>query len=76
MPTVKSQTMRRACEIVGGVPELATHLGVSAEDLGAWAKGTKPVPLDVFFRATEIITAHELGEISNADPNSKIRPPT
>jgi hypothetical protein len=29
----------------------------------------------VFLRAVDVITAHELDEISNADPNINIRPP-
>jgi hypothetical protein len=35
-----------------------------------------PVPQEVFLRVVDIIAAHDLDEISNADPNIKIRPPT
>jgi DNA-binding transcriptional regulator YdaS (Cro superfamily) len=76
MPTVRAQAVRRACEIVGGVAILATQFGVSAEDLNSWGKGIKPVPQEVFLRVVDIIAAHELDEISNADPYIKIRPPT
>ena len=61
---------------MGGVAVLATQFGVSAENLNSWANGIRPVPQEVFLRAVDIITAHDVDEISNADPNIKIRPPT
>ena len=77
MPTVHAQTLRRAAEIVGGIPELGTQFGVPAEDLALWINGAKPVPQEIFLRAVDIVTANDVNEISNGDhPSVKITAPT
>jgi DNA-binding transcriptional regulator YdaS (Cro superfamily) len=74
MPSVHVQTVRRAAEIVGSVSELAIRLGASVEEVGAWVMGAEPVPAEVFLQAVDIVTAHDVAVISNADPNVKITP--
>jgi hypothetical protein len=76
MPTVHARTLRRAAEIVGGVEELAAQLDVPSGDIAEWTQGTKPVPQEVFLRAVDIVTAHQVNEISGKHPTIKAAPST
>ncbi len=69
MPTVHARTLKRAAHIVGGYAQLSTQLGVPIDDAASWAEGTKPVPDEIFLRAVDIVTAHEVAEISGRYPN-------
>lgn len=71
MSNVRARTLRRAADIVGGVEVLAAQLDVRSEDLANWLAGTEPVPEDVFLGAVDIVTAHQVAEISGGYPNLK-----
>jgi hypothetical protein len=55
MPTVHMRTIGRAAELAGGLEALARQLGVPADDIESYIKGTKEVPTEVFLRATDIV---------------------
>lgn len=76
MPTVYARTLRRAAEVVGGVRELGSQLKVPTEELMGWMDGTKRVPQEIFLRAVDIVTAHDVDEISHSDPSVRIPPPS
>lgn len=71
MPTVYVRTLRRAAQIVGGVEGLAFQLEVNSADLAIWLAGTTAMPQEIFLRAVDIVTAHEISEISGTHPNLK-----
>jgi hypothetical protein len=52
---VRTRTLRRAAEIVGGRAELRKCLNVSAICLAAWMTGLDTAPTDVFLKAVDII---------------------
>lgn len=71
MPTVHARAVRRAAEIVGGIEVLARHLNVQSEPLvRRWQEGELPVPQEVFLRCADIISAHQLEEMSGPNPNN------
>ncbi|MBV8031365.1 MAG: hypothetical protein JO035_07640 [Betaproteobacteria bacterium] len=45
----------RACEIAGGEAALASHLGLSAQDVVDYVAGAKDVPMHVFLKAVDIV---------------------
>lgn len=49
------RTMRRAFEIVGTKEHLAATLNVTLADLDSYLEGEKPVPLEVFFDAVNVL---------------------
>jgi len=57
-PTVQAVTLQTACGLVGGVPKLATHLGVPAASIQRWLDGEKP-PTKVFLDCVDIVLFHE-----------------
>lgn len=71
MPTVYARTLRRAAEIVGGVEQLGSQLGVRREDLVYWLQGAKQVPQEIFLRAVDIVVAHDVSTISGRHPSVK-----
>jgi hypothetical protein len=71
MPTVYARAMRRAAQILGGPEALSAHLGAAADDLACWLNGSKRVPDDVFLRVVDIVSAHEIAEISGRHRNLK-----
>jgi DNA-binding transcriptional regulator YdaS (Cro superfamily) len=76
MPTIHARTLRRAAEIVGGVQEMAAQLDVPSGYVAEWSQGTKPVPQEIFLKAVDIVTAHEVNEISGKHPTIKAGPST
>jgi hypothetical protein len=56
--TVYSRTLQRACEVMGGVRQLAEKLGVSAADLARWIDARGEPPLHVFLAAVDIVLLH------------------
>ena len=56
--TVYARTLHRACEILGGVSQLATHLEVRDADLKRWLDGDEDPPLEVFLAAVDVVLLH------------------
>lgn len=52
--TVYTKTLHRACQVLGGIPQLATHLRVSMRELDLWLKGREVPPQGVFLAAVDI----------------------
>jgi hypothetical protein len=50
--------MHRACLILGGVAELATHLRTTELALRDWLEGLEEPPHAVFIAAVEIVLLH------------------
>jgi len=53
-----ARALHRACAIIGGVPELAAHLGVAEADLLRWLQAADEPPFDVFLAAVAVILLH------------------
>lgn len=71
MPTVYARTLRRAAEIVGGVQQLGSQLGVASEDLVYWVQSTKQVPQEIFLKAVDIVVAYDVSVISGKHQSIK-----
>jgi DNA-binding transcriptional regulator YiaG len=56
--TTQARTLHRACLILGGLPQLAAHLGVSEATLQGWLEGRDEPPQMVFLAAVEIVLLH------------------
>jgi hypothetical protein len=56
--TTYSRSLHRACLILGGVPQLAQHLGVPEASLQAWLEAREDPPQRVFLAAVEIMLLH------------------
>jgi hypothetical protein len=52
--TVYTRTLHRACEVAGGVPQLAAQLKVSPLALQRWLEGAEPPPVEVFLACADI----------------------
>lgn len=61
-------TLRRAAEIIGGEQELALVLNVTPSHLALWLGGYAEPPGDIFLRAVDLITEHELSRLAVAAP--------
>ena len=53
--TVYTRTLQRACEVLGGVEQLAAHLRVPASSLAHWIEGKEDPPLHVFLAAVDVV---------------------
>jgi len=53
--TVHTRVLHRACQIVGGVEQLARQLRVSRAQLHAWLEGEEPPPPAVFLKAVDLV---------------------
>jgi hypothetical protein len=53
--TVHTRVLHRACQILGGVDQLARHLKVSRALLHAWLDGDDVPPASVFLKAVDLI---------------------
>jgi hypothetical protein len=53
--TTQARALHLACEVLGGVAQLAAHLSVSEAALRAWVEGTEEPPASAFLAAVEII---------------------
>jgi hypothetical protein len=53
-----ARALHRACLILGGVEQLARHLGVSEPGMRAWLEGRDDPPQMVFLAAVEIVLLH------------------
>jgi len=56
--TTYARALHRACLILGGVQQLASHLGVSETSLQTWLEGRDDPPQMVFLAAVEIVLLH------------------
>jgi DNA-binding transcriptional regulator YiaG len=56
--TTQARALHRACLVVGGVPQLAAHLGVAEPTVQAWLEGRDEPPQMVFLAAVEIVLLH------------------
>jgi DNA-binding transcriptional regulator YdaS (Cro superfamily) len=75
MPNLRAQTLARAAQIVGGADVLAEQLAVVPETLRRYLRGNSPVPLEIFLRATEIVTEASVGDAANVlQPEQKPTP--
>jgi hypothetical protein len=59
--TVYTRTLHRACEALGGVPELALYLSVAVKELQRWLEGLEAPPDGVFLAASHVATRHKPG---------------
>jgi hypothetical protein len=61
-----ARALHRACLILGGVEELARHLGVSDAAMRSWLEGRDEPPQMVFLAAVEIVLLHlDAGSATN-----------
>lgn len=57
LTTTQTRALHRACELAGGVEQLAAALEVSARALARWMKGEEKTPQRVFLSAVDLILA-------------------
>ena len=62
--SLRAKTLARAALIVGGVEVLAEKLGVTSKVLSLFIRGDAPVPPELFFRASEIVTEAGIADIT------------
>ena len=53
--TVYTRVLHRACQILGGVAQLARYLKVSRNLVHSWLEGEEVPPSGVFLRAVDLI---------------------
>ena len=53
--TVHTRVLHRACQILGGVHQLARHLKVSRTLLHSWLEGEELPPPAVFLQAVDVV---------------------
>lgn len=70
---VHIETLKRAAELVGGQEALARRLEVAPRHLALWIKGMVSPPGEVFLRAADIVSEHEVQEITK--PGSVFKAP-
>ena len=56
--TTYARALHRACLILGGASQLASHLGVAEAALQGWLEGRDDPPQMVFLAAVEIVLLH------------------
>jgi hypothetical protein len=59
--SVYARALHRACLVLGGVEQLATHLEVPDADLHRWLRGEEQPPERIFLAAVEIVLLHAGG---------------
>lgn len=57
--SARSNTLRGAAQVVGGVDALAEKLGVSRRQMDRWLSGEETVPAAVFLQAVDLIELHD-----------------
>jgi DNA-binding transcriptional regulator YdaS (Cro superfamily) len=70
VPTVHARTLRRAAEISGDEQTLARRLKVTPSHLALWIGGTVTPPGEVFLKAVDLISEHEVQQLSGKLPSS------
>ena len=61
------RTLQLAAETLGGLPQLAIHLGIDRAQLERWIAGADTPPNDVFIQALDVVAAGRLGMHRPAD---------
>lgn len=56
--TVHARTLQRACDALGGVEPLASHLRIPQDTLAQWLEGGEEPPHEVFLAALEVVLSH------------------
>jgi hypothetical protein len=56
---IRSVTLHKAAELLGGPDALRRRLNVSALLLGVWLAGAETPPTDVFLKAVDIIETYK-----------------
>jgi hypothetical protein len=59
--SVYARALHRACLVLGGIDQLAKHLGVSGERLRQWLRGEEQPPEQAFLEAVEVVLLHAGG---------------
>lgn len=62
MAALYSETLKRAAAIAGGEQDLATRLRVTPSALSLWLSGAEKPPQEIFLRAVDIVTEHDVIE--------------
>ena len=60
---VRSRTLTRAAEILGGSQPLRAYLNVSAAVLALWMSGAAPAPNDAFLKAVDVVIEKNLEDL-------------
>jgi DNA-binding transcriptional regulator YdaS (Cro superfamily) len=68
VPTVYIRTLKRAAELVGSEEALARHLKVLPSHVELWIRGVVSPPGDVFLRAADIVSEHDLKQLAKSKP--------
>jgi hypothetical protein len=55
--TIYARTLHRACELLGGIHQLAVRLGVTDRQVETWLAGEHEPPMDVFLQAVDVVVA-------------------
>ena len=53
--TVYTRVLHRACQILGGVEQLAVHLRVSVTVVHKWLEGEDVPPSNIFLNAVDLV---------------------
>ena len=53
--TVHTRVLHRACQVLGGVEQLARHLKVPRATVHAWLEGEDMPPSSVFLQAVDLV---------------------
>jgi DNA-binding transcriptional regulator YdaS (Cro superfamily) len=64
VPTVYVRTLKRAAEVLGGEEDLARRLKVAPCHLILWMRGVVSPPGDVFLKAADIVSEHDLAQMA------------
>ena len=68
---MRSQTLARAADIVGGPESLRRRLNISALLLAVWISGAEPLPTDVFLKAVDIVEEEVFESLKNRETATK-----
>jgi DNA-binding transcriptional regulator YdaS (Cro superfamily) len=65
---LRAETLARAAFVVGGVEVLAERLGITPAMLAVLIRGEAPIPADMFFLCSEIVTDASVAEAAKPRP--------
>lgn len=72
--TVQTVVLHTACELAGGVPKLAHHLGVPAAKVARWLERNEKPPTKVFLDCVDIVLFHERHLAERPEPFTRPSP--
>lgn len=70
MQEVRTRTLQRAAEIMGGEQQLALHLRVTPSHLALWLEGKESPPDHIFLKAVDLVTDHDV--LPNRQPAGRL----